>query len=363
MTVDTASPARRRAAGLSRDERQVTGPLRGYHHETYAFPLAAESGLSGRFTRGKLREPRPGLLWFDRRCFRSEDRLLIALQGRIERIPECVPVEEELFLQGFIEGSTLGSGPVRSRTLSTRHTDQLGQLFRELAGIKVDELKDVERVCELEDKPKNGDTTAFLKRLIHFTEEKVYGRHADQFGTLFEELGVNSAALEGLRTRSEKLTSRPFTLIHGDLHWHNFIVDGADDLWTIDWELAMIGDPLYELATHLHLMRYPQREEVRIARLWRTEVESAHPGCSVGWDEDLPHLLAYKRIQSVFTDVIRTALALGPGPEPDRLMLPRAARELQRVLAAAQDLQSRPNVPTLRQVMSAYTSWFRSSAP
>ncbi|CAM5643364.1 hypothetical protein SGRIM128S_09667 [Streptomyces griseomycini] len=34
-----------------------------------------------------------------------------------------------------------------------------------------------------------------------------------------------------------------------------FIVDPQGGLWVIDWELAMIGDPLYDLATHLHLMR------------------------------------------------------------------------------------------------------------
>lgn len=361
MTVDAASDVRRRAVGLSGDDRGVVGPLKGHHHETYAFPLPAESRLSTRFTHGKLREPRPGLLWFDRRCFDSEDNLLIALQGRIERIPECVNVEGNVFLQGFIEGRTLGSGPLRSRTLSTRHANQLCQLFRELVAIKTDELNGVKRVCSAEDRPEDGDTVGFLDRLIHFTEHQVYRRHVDQYGTLFEQLGVHSAALDGLRARSKQLGPRPFALIHGDLHRHNFIVDGAGDLWTIDWELAMIGDPLYELATHLHLMSYPQREEFRIAELWQREVESVLPGGSRDWDRDLPHLLAYKRTQSVFTDVIRTALALGPGPEPNWRVLPRAAWKLQRALATAQEPLSLRSVPTLRQVMSAYTSWSRSS--
>ncbi|MGW3624551.1 phosphotransferase [Streptomyces sp. NPDC000880] len=361
MKVDEASEVRRRAAGLSRDGQEVEGPLKGYHHEAYAFPLPAENQLSARFARGKLREPRPGLLWFDRRCFESEERLLVALQDRIERIPGCVDLGD-FHLQGFIEGRTLGSGPLRGRTLSTRHIGQLCQLFRELVAIKTDEFDKVERICHPDDRSPDGDSTAFLDRLIHFTERQVYVRHADRYGTLFEELGVCGAALERLRAQGEQLTDRPFVLIHGDLHWHNFIVDGPGDLWTIDWELAMIGDPLYELATHLHLMRYPEREEVRIAKLWQAEVECVLPGSSLNWHRDLPHLLAYKRTQSVFTDVIRTALALGPGPEPNWRMLPRAAWKLQRALAAAQEPLALRSVPTLRQVMSAYTSWFRSSA-
>jgi hypothetical protein len=361
MTVELISEVRRRAAELSGDDWGLIGPLRGYHHETYAFPLPAENPLSARFVRGKLREPRPGLLWFDRRCFVSEGRLLIQLHGRIARIPECVEVGD-FCLQGFIEGRTLGSGPLRSRTLSPRHTGQLGQLFGELVAIKTDELKTVERRCEPQDRLPDGDTTGFLHRLIHFTEDRFYSGHVTQYGTLFDELGVCGAQLDGLRCRSEQLTDRPFTLIHGDLHRHNFIVDSAGDLWTIDWELAVIGDPLYELATHLHLMRYPEREEVRIAKLWQAEVESVLPGSSLNWEQDLPILLAYKRAQSAFTDIIRTALALGPGPEPNWRILPRAAWKLQRVLAAAPETLALRSVPTFQQVMSAYANWFRSSA-
>lgn len=360
MTVEPTSEARRRAAELSDDDQQIVGPLRGYHHEAYAFPLPLENPLSARFARAKLRDPRPGLLWFDRRCFPSEDRLLMELQGRIDRIPEVIELDGHLCMQGFVEGETLGSR-VRSRTLSDRHAGQLGRLFGQLAAIKPDELGYVTRFCAPEDRPCDGDSAAFLHRLIHFTEDQVYRQHLDRYGALFEELGVHSSAFDRARRECSQLASRPFSLIHGDLHRHNLIVDDAGDLWTIDWELAMIGDPLYDLATHLHLMRYPPREEARIAGLWRSEVECVRPGSSLGWERDLPHILAYKRIQSAVTDVIRTALALGPGPEPNWLMLPRAARKLQRVLATAREPLSLPSVPTLRQVMSAYTGWFRSS--
>jgi hypothetical protein len=200
-------------------------------------------------------------------------------------------------------------------------------------------------------------------RLIHFTEHQVYRRHAPRYGSLFRELGLRDDGLDRLRRVGGGLTPRPFALIHGDLHRENFIVDPDGDLWTIDWELAMVGDPLYDLATHLHLMRYPAVEQGRIAAIWRDAVECARPGSSDGWERDLPVLLGYKRAQSVYTDVIRTVLALGPGPEPQWRLLSQAARRIRKVLAAAAEPLGLPRVPTVQEVGGAYVHWFAANRP
>ncbi|MFK4223847.1 phosphotransferase [Streptomyces sp. NPDC019890] len=360
MTVEATSEVRRRAAELSRDDRFVEGPLKGYHHETYAFPVPQENPLAPRFKRGKLRSPREGLLWFDRRYFASEDRLLIALRGRITRIPECLEIAEGLCLQGFIEGRTLGSRSLTNRPLAAHHVHQLGRLFEELVAIKPDELEAVERICASEDRPVDGDSSAFLRRLIHFTEHQVYRSLADRFGTLFSELGIRDNALDGLKTASADLVARPSALLHGDLHRENFIVDSAGDLWTIDWELAMIGDPLYDLATHLHLMRYSKMEEGRIVDVWRAAVESARPGSSEGLERDLPVLVSYKRAQSLYTDVIRTAVALAPGSKPNWQLLPRAAWRIHHVLKAAAEPLDLHAVPTPWQIAAVYQHWLRT---
>lgn len=363
MTVETPSVTRRQAGELSVDAREVEGPLKGYHHEAYAFPLPPENPLSARWARGKLRAPRPGVLWFDRRCFDSEDRLLIALQGRIARIPETVEVVPDVFLQGFVEGRSLGAGPLPGRTLSSRHESQLAQLFQEVVAIRTDELDRLVRTCAPGGHPAaDGDSAAFLNRLIDFTAEDVHDRHVRRYGALFKALGVRRSALDALRGPAGRLTCRPYTLVHGDLHRSNFIAAEDGDLWTIDWELAMIGDPLYELATHLHLMRYTQRDADRIGALWAQAVEAARPGAARAWRQDLPHLLAYKRTQSVFTDVIRAAEALGPRDDPNWRLLPRAAWRVWRALAAAAGPLKPESVPTLAQVVSAYTNWLRAPA-
>ena len=98
----------------------------------------------------------------------------------------------------------------------------------------------------------------------------------------------------------------------------------------------MIGDPLYDLATHLHLMRYSRKEAERVSGLWRRAVESRRPECVKGWEADLDVLRDYKRAQSVYTDVIRAALALGRRhPELDLDQLQKVAGRVRQALAAA----------------------------
>ncbi|MFD6276597.1 phosphotransferase [Streptomyces sp. NPDC060209] len=363
MTVDAVSEVRRAAAeraGLDYGDGAIEGPLQGYHHETYVIPLPPGSDQGVRLRRGKVREPRPGLFWYDRRCFRSEELLLRVLQGRVQRIPEIVEAGPGVRLQVFIEGRTLGQGVPPGGPLSDRHSRQLGHLFAELAAIKTDEIG-IGRICRPEDRPEDGDCAGFLASLITFTQERVYREHGAPYHGLFDRLGVSDAALEGLKCRARGLGSRPFVLVHGDLHRANLIVDLRGDLWAIDWELAMIGDPLYDLATHLHLMRYADEERERICRIWEAAVEAARPDATSGWREDLPVLLAYKQAQSVYTDVIRGALVLEhPAGGPDQHLLRGVAEQVQQALAAARPVFGAQTAPTLRQVMDAYVRWFGS---
>ncbi|MDF6043296.1 aminoglycoside phosphotransferase family protein [Streptomyces sp. JH14] len=353
MEVPLESGVKRRAAdmfGLPLDHPAIEGPLKGHHHEAYAVPLPGGG-------RAKYREPREGLLWFDRRCFALEEELLRDLQGRVTRIPEVL--DYGVLLQRFIEGRTLGVG-VASETLSPKHRTQLGELFGELASLGIDDVA-ARRICDDADRPVDGDSHGFLTRLINFTEQRVYQEHGVAYHGLLAELGVREGALDGLKKSAETLTGRTFTLLHGDLHGLNLIVDEQGDLWAVDWELAMIGDPLYDLATHLHLMRYSRKEAERVTGLWRRAVESRRPECVKGWEVDLDVLRDYKRAQSVYTDVIRAALALSRRPPELNLdQLQKVAGRVQQALAAARRPLGLQAVPTLRQVAAAYATWFTS---
>ena len=277
MVASRRSAARLHAVEVSGGESVVEGPLHGYHHETYVFPLPGGTSRTAP-GRWKCREPRPGLLWFDRRCFVSEEQLLRALAGRITGIPEVADVGG-IILARFIEGHTLGSLHKSGRPVPKVLCGQITDLFRQLAAVAGRTIP-VERRCERADCPDDGDSDGFLERLVSFTELQVYRQNLDRFGRLFRELGLGDESFRHLRKRVSGLTARPFCLLHADLHRENFVVDTEQRLWTIDWELATVGDPLYDLATHLHLMRYPVWQARHMAREWSTAVEGVRPGGS-----------------------------------------------------------------------------------
>lgn len=342
---------------MSGDPSLVRGPLEGYHHETYVL------ALPGGTRAVKVREPRAEILWFDRRCFRSEEELLTALRPHISRVPDVVDVGG-MPLQTFIEGRTLGELRRPGRRVPESACEQILDLFGETVRVTPDML-DAERRCEDRDRAEDGDSDGFLERLIVFVEEQVYAKNSPVFAGLFHALGLSEESFGLLRKHVLGLRGRSFGLLHADLHRENLIVDPAGRLWAIDWELAMLGDPLYDLATHLYLMRYPADQERRMAAGWRRAVERCAPGAANGWEEDLPPLLDFKRAQSVFTDVIRVALSLREEGGFDRAALPAAAGRLRRILAAAARPLGLVEVPSRAQIMAALIRWHEElgSAP
>ncbi|POX52722.1 aminoglycoside phosphotransferase [Streptomyces sp. Ru71] len=360
MAPEAVSPAWRRAAEMSGAGDLVMGPLQGHHHETYVFPLAAGPDR-GPTVRWKCREPRAGLLWFDRRCFASEDQLVTALHGRITSVPEIIEVDG-FRLQRFVEGETLGALHPSGTRVPDHLTDQIVDLFRQLVVVTPETLT-VKRRCRAADRPENGDSDGFLERLVRFAEERVHRRNLDRFGALFTELGLDEESFERLRKHVLGLGQRPFCLLHADLHRENFVADRTGRLWTIDWELALVGDPLYDLATHLYLMRYPARQASRLAAGWAAAVERERPGSSRGWQRDLGPLIDFKRAQSVFTDVIRVALTLpGPGEPAHWRRVVHGALRLRGVLVAAAAPLGLDTVPGTARIAAALTRWSRREA-
>ncbi|MGY0024945.1 phosphotransferase [Streptomyces sp. cg35] len=351
----STSAAWRSAVELCGDASAVEGPLTGSHHETYVFPLG--TGQGARPVRWKSRAARGGLVRFDRRCFASEADVVRAVSPRVPRVPEFIEVGGA-GLQRFIEGETLARLRPAGEPVPGRLVEQIVDVFRELVAIH-DRAVRIERGHTPVGRGAEEDTAACLDGLITFVEESVYAAHTDEFGGLFRALGVDEDAFRRLRRFVAGLCERPFCLVHGDLHRENLIVDSGGELWVIDWELAMFGDPLYDLATHLHLMRYPVPQEREVTRLWCEAVEAVRPGTSAGWRRDLPLLLGFKRAQSVFTDVIRCGFALRADGVPDAAGLWRTAAGLHGVLARGAVPLALEGVPSVRAVRAALTDWYR----
>lgn len=323
----------------------IDGPLKGYHHETYVLALPGVARVV------KFREPRDEILWFDRRCFRSEEDLLRALSGYVTRIPDIIDMEG-MQLQGYIEGRVLPMRRWTGSRVPDMAFDQIVDLFQEMTRITPDML-DVERRCHFDDRPENGDCDGFLERLIVFAEEQVYEKNQVVFGRLFEGLGIGGEVFVQLRKNVSGLRDRDFCLLHADLHRNNFILDPLGRLWVIDWELAALGDPLYDLATNLYLMSYPADQERRMVQEWSRVVHHVRPRSTHGWEQDLGRLLDFKKAQSVFTDVIRVSLSLRDGTGFNSVRLPSAVRKLQAVITAAAGPLGLAEIPSRSRIAAA----------
>ncbi|MDX2852471.1 aminoglycoside phosphotransferase family protein [Streptomyces sp. PA03-3a] len=300
----------------------VVGPLEGHHHEAYAVELGPDSDpvLRAQFPWLKLRVPLAHVVRYDHRCFRSEEELLVDLEGKIQRVPKVVDLGRDAdapanvtFVQ-FVKGRTLEDVTPPRMRVSRRHAAQIIDLFRALASLDPAEIR-AERICGNGPSssgafPRSGgDAATFLRNLIRHTA-RVYREKPSDLNSLFSELRIPDDLLDRLPDELGPMTPRPFALLHGDLHRRNLVVDDARDLWAIDWELARVGDPLYDLATHLHLMQYPRWQSAHMTWRWVRAMKKCLPDAVHGVSEDLPRYLAFKRIQSAYTDLMRGATKL-----------------------------------------------------
>ena len=335
--------------------------LRGNHRIWQVMEAQGDLAAAGRL---KAPRPRPGVHRFDPRCFDNEEDVL----GRLAALgmARIAPVyrlggPDAIQVHGYIEGEPLSAVRPPGSPLSGHELGQMVELFGRLVAMPPEAFAPIHR-CPVVLRPRT--CAEFLHGLVRFTRRRVYAVHRHTTGNLFAALGVRPEVLAAdgpLARAADRLTERPFALLHGDLHRDNLIVAEADGLlWTIDWELALLGDPLYDLATHLHLMRYPAAQENELLTRWARMVEDNLPGAAAGLVRDLPHYLAYKRVQSVFTDVIRQALVVR-ATRPAELdeQLPRTATMVSSALRRAARVLGLTRVPSLRSVEDAYAAWYR----
>ncbi|MGA5039528.1 phosphotransferase [Streptomyces capoamus] len=125
------------------------------------------------------------------------------------------------------------------------------------------------------------------------------------------------------------VTPRDPALLHGDLNpWNLVRRDDGPPLTLIDWEMALIGDPLYDLVRHMHLT--PTRPEIRDRMFRRWEARLA-PRFTEGWQRDWRVYRWTELVRSAYVDLDR--LVTGAGLDAPNVR--RAVESYAMTLAAA----------------------------
>ncbi len=141
---------------------------------------------------------------------------------------------------------------------------------------------------------------------------------------LGRQLGLPDAErLDQILSRQEVAHREP-ALLHGDLNpWNLVRRDDPYALTLIDWEMALIGDPLHDLVRHMHLT--PTRPEIR-ERMFRRWEARLPPEYTRDWRTDWQ---VYRRLE-----IVRSAYI-----------------DLDRIVTGAS-----PDAPNVRQAVSSYAA-------
>jgi hypothetical protein len=200
----------------------------------------------------------------------------------------------------------------------------------------------------------DGDTRGFLRARVDFAEREVRRPNWAEFGGLFTALDVPADVLRRWRDRVPRLRRRPFALRHGDLHRQSIIVRDDGELALVDWELAMWGDPLHDLAIHLVRMRYPADQRRTVVKRRQAAVR---PEVAAGLEQDLPVYLDHERAQSLFADTLRAALSLVADPRPGAVGA--AIGQVRDAMYLAAGPLRLNRVPSLSEIERALLGWAR----
>ncbi|MCX5056092.1 MULTISPECIES: phosphotransferase family protein [unclassified Streptomyces] len=142
-------------------------------------------------------------------------------------------------------------------------------------------------------------------------------------------LGLPDADRLGEILSRHEVSHRAPALLHGDLNPWN-LVRRDDDLalTIIDWEMAIVGDPLYDLVRHMHLT--PTRPEIRdrMFRRWEVGLPDKY---TVDWRKDWRAYRWIEIVRSAYIDLDR----LMTGDALDAPNVRRAVDSYAMTLAAA----------------------------
>ncbi|MFF7197185.1 aminoglycoside phosphotransferase family protein [Streptomyces sp. NPDC088197] len=331
--------------------------LTGHHNSNYVIDLAPGMAERLRFeahTPVKVRVPLDGSLKVVERVWPDEGEILNALQRTavVENTPRHYVGLGGFSVHEYVPGQALAEVCAPGKPVDPFVVDAIVGQMAGFTRVSAADLPPLPAGWAAD-----GDSNAFLRARADFAEHDVRAANWADFAPLFAALEVPANALRWFRDRMPPLRRRPFALLHGDLHRHNLIVRADGGLTVVDWELAMWGDPLHDLAIHLVRMRYPADQRPEVIERWRRAVLRVHPEAAAGLERDLPVYTAYERAQSLFADTMRVALALdahpGPGMVGAGVSRVRAALHL-----AAVPLRLR-RVATRTEVERALVDWVR----
>lgn len=216
---------------------------------------------------GLLRRPLPGRWDIHLRQF-DEPAVLRFLGTTALPIPKLLDERADGFVIEFIDGVLLEQLAPPRQPVAFSVISELAHAMRTLHQLPTTQLGRPLAALDA------TDTRSFAHVLIDHV-----GRFAHWArpwaGTTWATLGMPADPIAPLRVYADAMTPRMAVLIHVDIHRRNAIVRPDGTLVLIDWEFAVIGDPVYDLARHCYMMSYTTAEVDALLAAYAPHTHSA----------------------------------------------------------------------------------------
>jgi aminoglycoside phosphotransferase (APT) family kinase protein/tetratricopeptide (TPR) repeat protein len=345
FTGDLLGPAAWKPDDLYRQAAARAETASGFYNHNVRLATAAGPVI--------VRMPIPGTDVMDLAIW-PESGVLRAIRGVVTHAPRLLCARESPPFQvlEFISGELLDAQAPRGVPVPGHVIGDVAELLGQLGGIPRDAIPPLPAGW-----PADGETADFARRLTAVTAG-IYARFRPDFGELFTGLGIPADPLASVHARWAALHPRPFRLLHADVHRKNMILAGGRTYF-LDWELALWGDPVYDLAVHLHKMGYTPAEHSAA----KTEWLAAVPGrASEGWEPDLDIYLTHERVKSAIVDTVRYARIISSSTasaERDAELAGKLAGKLAAARTAARNWAGR-STPGPEEIIAVIRGWARN---
>lgn len=270
--------------------------LSGFAHDNYKLKVDGKTYL--------FRFPMPGSAIMDPHAFKEKDVLKLLDEINVSAPKFIYSDPEGAFLvESFIEGVLVDVRYPPGSPLPEAMIDEMVSVLASMSALRINP----EQVKTYIDPawPLDGVTEKFTRQLV-LCSEKVFEQNYATHSEYYKILKLDNDPYAYFRERAKTLAKRPWQLVHGDISRGNAILDKNKKIQLIDWQLALYGDPLYDIAKHIHMWRYLEAEKTLLIKKLKAVLPKP---LLVNFDEDLEFYLSLEALKSVITDTVRFPIA------------------------------------------------------
>lgn len=179
-----------------------------------------------------------------------ESEVLEMLSKYGMNVPKVLELYDDYFVEEYIDGTLLDDIYTDYSNIDKIVIDDI---INNIVGLIRIDFQSLSKYSKWD------NVRGFFEYQILNTEE-IWNEYNTSYDVFYNLLGINKSTIFKLKQLSKKINfNRPLCLIHGDRHKNNMIKKD-NQVYYIDWELSCVGDLAYDIAFHIHQMKYSEAD-------------------------------------------------------------------------------------------------------